>query len=86
MQGHPFQRGRRGSNCAVCEQPPGAAVRILRPKRRPRYYFHSAYLQVLTCAWQGEGQKGFHYFIANGPHYAKLCGLTDSDPSKHIRP
>lgn len=33
---------------------------------------------------KGEDQKGFHYFVANGPHYAALCALIGSDPSKHL--
>jgi hypothetical protein len=32
---------------------------------------------------KGEDQKGFHYFVAKGPHYAALCELLGSDPSKH---
>ncbi len=35
---------------------------------------------------KGEGQKGFHYFISNGPHYAALCALLGTDPSKHRHP
>jgi hypothetical protein len=35
---------------------------------------------------KGHDQKGFHYFIANGRHYATLCALLDSDSSKHVRP
>jgi len=35
---------------------------------------------------KGKGQKGFHYFIADGQHYATLCGLLGTDPSTHRRP
>jgi hypothetical protein len=35
---------------------------------------------------RGQDQKGFHYFIANGPHYAALCALLGSDSSKHVHP
>jgi hypothetical protein len=35
---------------------------------------------------KGEDQKGFHYFIKNGPHYAALCALLASDPSTHRHP
>jgi hypothetical protein len=35
---------------------------------------------------KGEDQKGFHYFIADGPHYAALCALLGTGPSKHRRP
>jgi hypothetical protein len=35
---------------------------------------------------KGGGQNGFHYFIANGKHYVRLCELIGSDPSKHRRP
>jgi hypothetical protein len=35
---------------------------------------------------KGDTQRGFHYFIANGPHYVALCALLGSDPSKHVRP
>ena len=26
---------------------------------------------------KGESEKGFHYFIANGPHYAALCACFE---------
>ncbi len=35
---------------------------------------------------KGRDEKGFHYFITNGPHYAALCALLGSDSSKHVRP
>jgi hypothetical protein len=35
---------------------------------------------------RGQNQKGFHYFIEDGPHYAELCALLGSDSSKHVRP
>lgn len=35
---------------------------------------------------KGEGQKGFHYFIADGKHYGRLCELLGSDPTGHRRP
>lgn len=37
-------------------------------------------------AAKGGGKKGFHYFIADGLHYAALCALLGTDPSKHRRP
>ena len=33
---------------------------------------------------KGQDQKGFHYLIANGPHYPALCALLGSDSSKHV--
>jgi hypothetical protein len=35
---------------------------------------------------KGEGQKGFHYFVADGPHHPALCALLGTNPSKHRRP